>query len=73
MYQRINRNSTGQFLRGRERMVHISAPIIRNPQAVIAEAVNEPFFGPQFIVDKGTTFKPGRNKAKRERRARRFG
>lgn len=29
--EKQTRNSTGQFMRGRERLVHISAPIIRNP------------------------------------------
>jgi hypothetical protein len=72
-YQRINRNSTGQFLRARERMVHLSAPIIRNPAAATSEALGMFFTGPQFIADKGTTFNVGRNKAKHERRARRFG
>lgn len=71
-YQCINRNSTGQFLSVRERMMYESAPIIRNPAAVIAEATKELFHGAQFIVGPGATFKPGRNKAKRERQQHRF-
>ena len=71
-YQKISCNSLGQFKRAIERMVHVSAPIIRNPLAAIAEVKNEPFFGPQFVAEKGTTLKAGRNQAKRENRARRF-
>lgn len=70
---KLQHNGRGQFLRSRERMVHVSAQIIRNPQAAVAESLNMFFPGPQFIADKGVTFNVGRNKGKRERRLRRFG
>ena len=68
-YRKTRRNSIGQFKRSLERMAHLSAPIIRNPKASIAESLNMPFLGPQFIVARGTTFNAGRNQAKRDRRA----
>lgn len=64
MYQRINRNSLGQFKRANERMIHVSAPIIRNPKAALAEALGKPFTGPQYVAARGTTYNIGRNKAK---------
>ena len=72
-YRKTRRNSLGQFKRSLERMVHVSAPIVRNPKAAIAESLNMPFHGPQFIVGRGTTFDMGRNKAKREKRTFRAG
>lgn len=67
MYQRINRNSLGQFKRVIERMVHVSAPIIRNPRAALAEALGKPFNGPQYVAARGTTYNIGRNEAKRNK------
>ena len=62
-----------KFLRTRERMIHVSAKIVRHPKAALAEALKLPYAGPQFIAETGTTYKPGRNKVKRERRARVYG
>jgi hypothetical protein len=64
-YARTNRNSLGQFKRSIETMVHVSAPIVRNPRAVIAEAMKSTFAGPQFVVGHGKTYSAGRNAAKR--------
>lgn len=51
------------------RFVHLSAEIVRNPAAFLAEVNKKPFFGPQYIVGRRWTYNVGRNKAKRERRA----
>jgi hypothetical protein len=67
-YRKTRRNSLGQFKRSIERLEHLSAPVIRNPKAAVAESLNMPFHGPQFIVARGTTFNAGRNQAKRELR-----
>jgi hypothetical protein len=68
-YTRTRRNSLGQFKRGRERMIHVSAhaQMIDNPAKAIATAAGKPFFGKELIpyVEKGTTFNAGRNAAKR--------
>lgn len=51
------------------RYLHLSAEIIRNPAAILAEVNKKPFFGPQYIFGRRWTYNVGRNKAKRERRA----
>ena len=73
-YTRTNRNSLGQFKRSIETMAHVSAPIVRNPKAVIAEAMKSMLAGPQFVVAHGKTYSAhgktysaGRNAAKRAR------
>lgn len=53
--------------------LHISAPIIRNPLAVKAELAHEPFQGPRWVIGRTSTYNMGRNKAKRERRAHKWG
>lgn len=63
--------SSKAFQRSRERLVHVSAPIIEHPlhkHHRIAGTLLD-YNGPQFMVDKGTTRNVGRNKAKRTRRA----
>lgn len=57
----------------RGRYLHVSARVVRNPLAHKAELAHKPLYGPQFVVAKGTTYNIGRNKAKRERRARTWG
>ena len=57
------------FSRPGDRFLHVSAEIVRNPKAIIAEAAGKPFFGPQFVVGRVHTYNVGRNKAKREARA----
>lgn len=57
----------------RGRYLHVSAPILRNPLAIKAELAHEPFYGPQFVVAKGTTYNIGHNKAKREARRKAWG
>lgn len=64
-----NSGSLGQFLRGRERMVHVSKRFMPNPAAVLAEQANKPFYGPRYLALPGETLDLGRNAAKRARRA----
>lgn len=52
---------------GPGRYLHVSAEIVRNPLAAIAEANNKLFTGPQYIVGATHTYNVGRNKAKREK------
>ena len=50
-------NSLGRFLRSRERYIHVSAHIVRNPAAILAEHAKKFFNGPQFVVHRpGTTY-----------------
>ncbi len=49
-----------KFYRSRSNYFHISAPIIRNPLAAMAEAAGEFFAGSQFLEGKGITYKKSR-------------
>lgn len=57
-----------QFYASRVKFFHVSAKIVRNPKAALAEALGQPYDGPQFVPERGTTYNKGRNKAKRGRR-----
>lgn len=63
--------SLGQFLRGRERMLHVSAYIIDHP--LFTAAVNAgsamTYQGPRFMVGSTHTARHGNNERKRQRRA----
>lgn len=62
-----------KFYASRGKYTHISAPIIRNPLAIIAEAKKEVFHGPQMVASRGRTLNKGSNIRKQIRRTRRFG
>ena len=61
--------SLGQFLRSREKFLHVSKRFIANPAAEIAKAAGEFFTGSLWLALPGITHDIGRNKAKREIRA----
>lgn len=68
-----NSGSLGQFLRGRENMVHLSAPIAYRPNPQFNPSVPAGPLNPAEIpfvmkLGKEGTYNVGRNKAKRERR-----
>lgn len=62
-----------KFYASRGKYTHISAPIVRNPLAIIAEAKGTIFHGPQMVVGHRKTLNAGRNSAKRTQATRRYG
>lgn len=63
--------SMSALYRSRERMVHVSAPIVMHPlferHLDAGNLRDYQYRGPRFMVGAGTTFNIGRNEAKRHR------
>lgn len=61
--------SLGQFKRSRERLVHLSAPLIDHPLWLHAAHVGalRTYHGPRYAVAHGTTLNVKRNAMKRKR------
>jgi hypothetical protein len=69
---RNNGGAIGRTYRARGNMTHVSKAFMRNPLAELAALEHKPFDGPQYLPLPGVTYNVGRNKAKREARARRL-
>lgn len=62
--------SLGRFLRGRERMVHVSALIVDHPLFLhaVKQGAASTYQGPRFEVGSTNTARKGHNASKRHRR-----
>lgn len=59
MYNKVNRNSLGQFLKSREKMLHISKPLLDHPEYKKAQELGEEnsYHGPRWILGLGNTYR----------------